>query len=345
MTLAEQIKNYALDIGYQAVGITTAEPFYDHISEVASRKEIYDFYAQDPRQFLIGANPKQTMPQARSIVCLVWDYAQKSFPKTLVGKIGRIYQARCYGPPANRINGAGYQLMIDFLKNQGCSVGHNIFIPERRAAARAGVITFGKNNFAYAKGSGSFIVLSSIVIDKVVNYDPSTLKISCPENCTACIDACPTGAIYEPLKLNPRRCISFNNWWTQDGRPPNITGFIPYDIRKKIGSRVHGCDVCQEVCPKNQDRLKTKLPKDPFLEKIAQEFSLPKMLLMPDGYFEQVIQPLMYNYIKEKKYFQRNAAIAMGNIGDPKYIPDLIKAMNYPEPMVREYAAWALDKM
>jgi epoxyqueuosine reductase len=66
---------------------------------------------------------------------------------------------------------------------------------------------------------------------------------------------------------------------------------------------------------------------------------------MSDEFFEKRVQPLMYNYIKGKKYFQRNAAIALGNLGDPGYVPDLSRAMLDPEDVVREYAAWALGKI
>ncbi len=345
MSLAEDIKAYALDIGYTHVGIAPADDFSGHATEIASRGDLYDFYIQDPRQFMEGALPQRKVPWAKSIICLVWDYAQKAFPERLLGKIGRIYQARCYGPPPQRINGARYQLMLQFVEKLGCRIAHNVILPERRAAARAGVITFGKNNFAYARGSGSFVVLSSILVDKKLQFDRPTLKVNCPEDCTACMDACPTGAIYAPLKLNPRRCISFNNWWTQNGRPPDITSCIPHDLRKNIGTRVHGCDVCQEVCPRNQLRMKEKLPKDPFLENIAKGFSLTKMLHMTDNFFHKSVHPLMYNYIREKKYFQRNAAIAIGNLGNPKYLPDLVEGMSVPHDTVRSHAAWALGQI
>lgn len=78
---------------------------------------------------------------------------------------------------------------------------------------------------------------------------------------------------------------------------------------------------------------------------MAQDFSLAKILNMTDNLYLSRIQPLMYNYIKEKKYFQRNAAIALGNLGDPAFIPDLSVAMHDPEELVRGYAAWALGKI
>jgi epoxyqueuosine reductase len=344
MSLTQDIKDFALDIGYNHVGITSADGFSDHINEVQSRGATYDFYVEDPRHFLKGAEPKTTMPSAGSIVSMAWDYSQKAFPESLLGKIGRIYQARCYNAPPNRINGARYQLMVDFLEKMGCEVGRGIFVPERRAAARAGVSTFGKNNFAYVKRIGSFIVLSSIVVDKELEYDTPTNRIKCPKDCTACIDACPTGAIREPLKLDPRRCIAFNAWWTQDGRPC-VTSYIQPEIREKMGTRVHGCDLCQEACPRNSAKLKEKFPEDPYLIQLAEEFSLPKMLEMPGDFYEKTVYPLMYNYIKDKKYFKRNAAIALGNTGDPDHIPVLDRAMEDPEDLVRGYAAWALGRI
>lgn len=344
MSLTRDIKDFALDIGYNHVGITTADRFSDFIDEVHSRGAIYDFYVEDPRQFLKGADPRRTMPSAGSIISMTWDYSQKAFPESLLGKIGRIYQARCYYAPRHRINGARYQLMLDFLEKMGCEIGRRIFVPERRAAARAGVATFGKNNFAYGQRTGSFILLSSIVVDKELEYDTPTYDIKCPQDCTACMDACPTGAIYEPLKLDPRRCIAFNGWWTQDGRPC-VSSHIPPDIREKMGTRVHGCDVCQEACPRNSARLKRRLPEDPYLLKLAQDFSLPRMLEMSDQFYERTVRPIMYNYISDKKYFQRNAAIALGNTRDPEYIPALDQAMEDPEELVRGYAAWALGRI
>jgi len=166
--------------------------------------------------------------------------------------------------------------------------------------------------------------------------------VGCPEGCSACLKACPTQAIYEPLKLDPRRCIAFNTFMTQD----RIAGsHIAPEIRGKMGTKVHGCDICQEVCPRNQVKLKEKLPDDEFLVKVAQDFSLTQMLNMTDEFYSTRIQPLMFNYIKDRKYFQRNAAIALGNLGDPANVPDLAVAMKDPEELVRGYAAWALGKI
>lgn len=66
----------------------------------------------------------------------------------------------------------------------------------------------------------------------------------------------------------------------------------------------------EEVCPRNQRRLKAKLPQNEFLTKLAQDFELTKLLNLSDEFYTKRVQPLMYNYIRGKKYLQRNAAIA-----------------------------------
>ncbi len=344
MSLTQDVKDYALDLGYSRVGFTSADPFSDYVAELESRGDTYSFYTQDPRQPLAGADPRGLMPAAKSIISLVHDYARESFPDKLLGMIGRAYLARAYGPPPDRINGARYRLMVEFLRKRGCRVGQGIWVPERRVSARAGTTTFGKNNFAYASGIGSFIILSSLVVDVELELDQPTMKVKCPEGCTACIDACPTGAIAEPLRLIPHRCISFNNWWTQDGRP-GVTSHIPEEIRIKIGTRIHGCDFCQEACPRNQRRLKMALPANDYLSHVAEDFSLDKMLNMTDEFFDKRVRPLMYNYIKDKRYFRRNAAIAIGNVGDSAYIPDLAVAMSDSDEFIRSYASWALGRI
>lgn len=344
MSLTEEIKEYALDIGYSKVGIIPADGFPEYIADLTNRHEMYFFYTNSPSRPLVGATPHLLMPTAKSIITTVYDYTQKSFPKEMSDKFGRLFQSRCYNPADDRINGARPQLMKTFLRKLGCQVGENIRLPERAVAAKAGIINYGRNNFAYAEDIGSFILLTSFIVDQELEYDrPATAQVGCPEGCSACMKACPTQAIYEPHKLNPRRCIALNNFFTQDGMEAG--SYIEPEIREKIGTKIHGCDICQEVCPRNQARLKAKLPDDAYLVKVAPDFSLPRILNMTDEFFAKRVQPLLYNYIKEKKYFQRNAAIALGNLGDPAFVPDLKVAMDDPEDLVRGYAAWALGRI
>jgi epoxyqueuosine reductase len=131
---------------------------------------------------------------------------------------------------------------------------------------------------------------------------------------------------------------------TQDV-PGFQASYIPPEIREKMGTWIHGCDVCQEVCPRNRRRLETKLLENEFLARVAQDFELTKLLNLTDEFYMKRVQPLMYNYIRKKKYFQRNAAIALGNIGDPVFVPELARAILDAESMVRGYSAWALGRI
>jgi epoxyqueuosine reductase len=112
-----------------------------------------------------------------------------------------------------------------------------------------------------------------------------------------------------------------------------------------MGGWIHGCDICQQVCPRNHKKLTATLPPDEFLTEIAQDFTLAKLLKLSDEFYAKTVHPIMYNYVSEKKYFQRNAAIAMGNSGDSSFVPVLGEAMQEAEGMVRSHAAWALGRI
>jgi len=346
MSLTREIKDFALDLGYSGVGITTAEPFPLVVEELTKRREAYRWVIDGRLKMIDCATPTNIMPGAKSIISTVYDYAHEAFPPELVGRLGRLYQSRSYLAPKHRINGARRQLFRDFLESKGLKVMHgfDLNVAERMAAARGGAVTFGRNNFAYTKDAGSFVVLMAFTVDAELEYDEPTVEAPCPENCRLCIDACPTGAL-EPFKLNPRKCIAFNTMMTQDGYGPSLSDHIPVEIRQKMGSWIHGCDVCQEVCPRNQRRLKAKLPANEFLSLIAARFDLHRVLLLTDEYYESVLKPVAYNYLRHKKYFQRNVAIALGNSGDRSHVPFLVQALADPEALVRGYAAWALSRL
>jgi epoxyqueuosine reductase len=121
---------------------------------------------------------------------------------------------------------------------------------------------------------------------------------------------------------------------------------VPVELREKLGSRIHGCDKCQQVCPRNiKVRDKLVLPKDEYLEELSKDLTLSAILNMDDEFFKTRIQPIMYNYISKPRLFRRNAIIAMGNSGDKTYIKDLEVAMNSDDDLISRYAGWALENL
>jgi len=336
MLLTEEIKRYALDLGYSRVGITTADPFPMYAEAMEERSQDYDWAAQS--DFIVKTgDPKDRLPYARSIIVAIYDYFREHFPDNLVGKIGRLYQSRSYIEPPTRLGGARVQLMRQFLKNKGMQVGPWLMsttgLPNRPAAVRAGLGQIGRNTFFCAPDIGTFVLIHIFIVDAELEYDSPVNGTHCPPDCRRCIEACPTGAIVDDFRINPRRCLTFNHYINTYGFP-NTTPYIDRELRPKMASWIHGCDVCQEVCPKNQKKLKAELPPNAFLE------------LKTDNVTENmVVAPLFHAFMRDRKYFRRNAAVALGNSGDSEMTPYLAEAMNDPEELVRVHAAWALGNL
>lgn len=106
----------------------------------------------------------------------------------------------------------------------------------------------------------------------------SDIRAGCVEGCSACMRAYPTNALYEPYQIDPTRCVALNTFLTQDGM---FGSHIAPEMREKMGTKVQGCEICQEVCPRNRAKMKSTLPDDEYLLKVAEDYSLSKMLNMP----------------------------------------------------------------
>jgi epoxyqueuosine reductase len=211
---------------------------------------------------------------------------------------------------------------------------------ERDLARRAGLGWFGKNTNLLNPTRGSFVFLGALVLDVELETDAPFEADRCG-TCTRCIEACPTQAITAPRELDARRCISYLTIELREE--------IPVELRDAIGELIYGCDICQEVCPYNvkfAQELKEPAfaPREVLAGKDARQLAR-ELLEMSQADFSKAFKGSPMKRAKLRG-LKRNAAVVLGNSAtatDAESTGVLTRALNDPEPLVREHAAWALE--
>jgi epoxyqueuosine reductase len=204
---------------------------------------------------------------------------------------------------------------------------------ERELARQSGLGWIGKNTNLIHPKKGSYFFLGELLLDLELEPDAPFADDRCG-SCTACLEACPTGALVAPRTLDARRCISY---LTIEHR-----GAMPEEMRPRIGDWVFGCDVCQEVCPWN--RRFARPAREPAFSPVHATLDLVEMLALDETKFRSRFRetPL---WRTRRAGLLRNAAVVLGNLGDPTAVPALERALSDPEPLVAEHAAWALSRL
>lgn len=212
-------------------------------------------------------------------------------------------------------------------------------ILERDLARKAGLGWFGKNANLINPSAGSFFFIGSLVLDLQLEPDAPFEFDRCG-TCRACIDACPTKAIVDERVIDATKCIAYLTI--------ELKTSIPEPLRPQVGSLVYGCDICQEVCPWNVSfasglREPALAPRNFLAGKDARELALA-LLAMSDASFRETFRG---SPMKRAKLagLKRNAAVVLGNIGDPEDATALAHALEEADPMVREHASWALERL
>lgn len=337
-SIEESIIQKGLKLGFSNVGFAKVRDYPEYLEEARSRKN-YEIFTDNDALITRLSKTKTLNPWAKGIVCATLGFSSIDYPKNLVRSVARTYLARVYSPLPGTKHAIQIENLASYIESLGIRVDRNQFnLPQRIACAEAGITTFGNNNFAYTDQDGSFVILVSFLIDRELDTREPVITNECPKDCEICVKACPTGAIPAPKKLDLDKCILFNN--------QRISPGAQMSIWDEMSLHIHGCDVCQVVCPRNADVLANACEKDAFLEKLSKEFDLEKILFLDEAYYEEVIRPIMYNYIKDLDIFRRNAAVALGNTGDVSHLPALRKARSeYSEPHILAAIDWAIDRL
>jgi epoxyqueuosine reductase len=329
MTSAE-LTRLAEELGIDVVGAAPAEAYEEterHIRERRARGLFADmrFTMAQPE---VSCHPETLLPGARTVVSAALCYfAPGPSPGSGEGQLPRYSWADHYGELRQKLDelgrrlGGKYRVLVD--ANQHV---------DREGAARAGVGFYGKNTLLITRRFGSWVVLGTLVTDVEIEPDVP-LELDCG-SCTLCIEACPTGALDEPGVVDSTRCLSY---WTQSPEP------IPEEYREELGAQVYGCDICQDVCPWNRGVEKRRAHAEPPPE-AEPVVSLRAWLEAPDDELAARYDRLYFPR-NDARYLRRNALVAAGNSGDPALVDVIRPYVHDGDPLLREHAEWALERL
>ncbi len=322
------IKEKARQLGFTLAGVTACkEPaHYETFSAWLDKGHHGTMqYLADEKSRARRADPKQILPECKSILVLAYPYAP--LPQD-AGKIASYALNDDY----HDVLLSKLKQIVSFIEE---TLGHTIPnryytdtgpILERDLAQRAGLGWIGKNSMLINPTQGSYFFLAEILLGIDLESDPVFETDHCG-TCTRCIQACPTQCILPNRTLDARRCISYLTIELKDD--------IPEDLRPLMQDWIFGCDICQQACPWNRfaqpsSFAETKIPLPILTDELG---------LTPSA-FNQRFKLSPIKRAKRRGYL-RNVAVALGNTGSVKDIPALEQAMQDDEPLIQKHAQWA----
>jgi epoxyqueuosine reductase len=214
-------------------------------------------------------------------------------------------------------------------------MGYRVFVDsgpvlEKALARNAGLGWIGKHTNLIARDAGSYFFIGEILTDLPLPLD-ETASAHCG-SCSACIPACPTGAITAPYRLDARRCISYLTI--------ELHGAIPVELRRLLGNRIYGCDDCQLVCPWNKFARAAAHPDFKVRHRLDSS-RLGELFGWTEDEFLARTEGSAIRRIGYERWL-RNIAVALGNAPTtPENMAALAARADHPSELVREHVAWA----
>ena len=334
--LREEIRTAGRKLGFVAIGVARAEPgqavdgLRAWLAE-GSHGEM-DYMA---RHAELRARPQQLHPGTLTVISAALDYLphDQPAPPADVAAISRYAQGRDY----HKVVRSRLQKLADAIASIVGPFGYRVFsdsapVMEVEFARQAGLGWRGKHTLLLSK-QGSWRFLGEIYTDLPLPPD-DPVDDHCG-TCTACMAACPTGAIVAPYRVDARRCISYLTI--------ELAGAIPEELRPLLGNRIYGCDDCQLCCPWNRF---AQLGDGEFAPRHGLDSTaLVALFAWTEEEFEQRLSGNPIRRIGHERWL-RNIAVALGN-GPPTAAvrAALQSRAGHPSALVREHVVWAWRRL
>jgi epoxyqueuosine reductase len=340
--LAASIKRDGLALGFDAIGITGIELSAD---EAHFRDWLAAGFAGQmtymSRYGTKRSRPAELIPGTVSCISArlnYWPDAAASAAATLADPDAGYISRYALGRDYHKTMRSRLQKLTERIVESVGPFGHRVFtdsapVLEKALARNAGLGWIGKHTNLIGKDSGSYFFLGEVYVD--LELPPDSAASAHCGSCSACLPACPTGAIVAPYRLDARRCISYLTI--------ELKGSIPAELRALVGNRVYGCDDCQLVCPWNKFARSTCEPD------FAPRHGLDAARLIDLFAWSEAefLQKTAGSAIRRIGYAQwlRNVAVCLGNAPQSSTVlAALRERSDDPSELVREHVAWAIER-
>ncbi len=338
--MTSDIRKYALDCGFDAVGITSAavcdkdgDALRAFLKQGRNGDMTWLAEKADRR-----VSPTALWPEARSVIVLGLNYAPHTDPLDIHGRKDRAaISVYAQGKDYHDLVKKRLKVLARWLvESHGGDV--KVFVDtapvmEKPLAARAGLGWQGKHTNLVSTKFGSWLFLGEVFTTLELDYD--TPQPDHCGSCDLCVRACPTGALDTPYRIDATRCISYLNIETRS--------HIDNDLMARMGNRIYGCDDCLSVCPWNKFQVPNTEPAfHPRPE--LNGARLADMMDLDDASFRQVFSGSPVKRTGRERMI-RNVLVAAGNSGLTNLLPGIKKLLDDPSDLIHKAATWSLDRL
>lgn len=340
--LAEQIKQWGSELGFQQVGITDtnlAEAEL-HLQQWLSNNFHGEMdYMQ--RHGFKRSRPALLHEGTVSVISVRMDYLSEpavTMDSVLIDPTAAYISRYALGRDYHKILRKRLQKLADKIQTEIGDFGYRAFVDsapvlEKALAEKAGLGWIGKHSNVINRKAGSWFFLGEIYTDLPLPADvPATAHCG---GCVACLDICPTQAIVAPYQVDARRCVSYLTI--------ELHGSIPVEFRSLIGNRIYGCDDCQLICPWNRfAKLTSEGDFSPRHHLNTQQ--LLDVFAWTEDEFLTKTEGSAIRRIGYERWL-RNIAVALGNAPASISVINALKSrLDCDSEMVKEHIQWALGQ-